>query len=55
MRGFFCEEREVRALPTMQNEIVNNYVADMAKYAEPSETVSRHRSEKGREDTVKEP
>lgn len=26
-------------VPTIQNEIINNYVADMAKYAEPSETV----------------
>ncbi|GHV00276.1 ATPase [Spirochaetia bacterium] len=26
-------------VPTVQNEIVNNYVADMAKYAGPSETV----------------
>jgi len=36
---FFAKNGKFVLIPTIQNEIVNNYVADMAKYAEPSETV----------------
>ena len=35
----FAQNGKLVLLPTIQNEIINNYVADMAKYAEPSETV----------------
>ena len=35
----FAKNGKLVLIPTIQNEIVNNYVADMAKYAEPSETV----------------
>ena len=35
----FVTNGKLVLMPTIQNEIVNNYVADMAKYAEPSETV----------------
>ncbi len=35
----FVNNGKLVLVPTIQNEIVNNYVADMAKYAEPSETV----------------
>ena len=35
----FAGNRKFVLMPTIQNSIVNNYVADMAKYAEPSDTV----------------
>lgn len=35
----FTQNGKTILIPTIQNEIVNNYVADMAKYAAPSETV----------------
>jgi len=35
----FAKNGKLVLIPTIQNEIVNNYVADMAKYAQPSETV----------------
>ena len=35
----FSQNGKTVLIPSMQNEIVNNYVADMAKYAEPSDTV----------------
>jgi hypothetical protein len=35
----FAEHGKTILIPTIHNEIVNNYVADMSKYAEPSETV----------------
>lgn len=35
----FARDGKLVLIPNLQNEIVNNYVADMAKYAEPSETV----------------
>ncbi|MCL2163489.1 MAG: ATP-binding protein [Oscillospiraceae bacterium] len=35
----FADSGKTILIPTIQNEIVNNYVADMAKYAEPPETV----------------
>ena len=35
----FSKNGKTVLIPPVQNEIMNNYVADMAKYAEPSETV----------------
>ena len=35
----FAKHGKTVLIPSIQNEVVNNYVADMAKYAEPSETV----------------
>lgn len=35
----FAGNGRIVLIPSIQNEIVNNYVADMAKYATPSETV----------------
>jgi len=35
----FARNGKTVLIPAIQNEIVNNYVADMAKYAEPSESV----------------
>ena len=35
----FAKNGKTVLIPSVQNEIVNNYVADMAKYADPSETV----------------
>jgi hypothetical protein len=35
----FSKHGKTVLIPTIQNEIVNNYVADMAKYAEPQETI----------------
>jgi hypothetical protein len=35
----FAKNGKLVLAPAIQNEIANNYVADMAKYAEPSETV----------------
>ena len=35
----FAKNGKTVLIPNIQNEIVNNYVADMAKYAEPPETV----------------
>ena len=35
----FSNNGKTVLIPPIQNEIVNNYVADMAKYADPSETV----------------
>lgn len=35
----FVNSRKLVLVPTVQNEIVNNYVADMAKYATTSDTV----------------
>ncbi|MCL2321011.1 MAG: ATP-binding protein [Oscillospiraceae bacterium] len=35
----FAKNGKTVLIPSIQNEIVNNYVADMAKYAEASETV----------------
>ena len=35
----FANHGKTVLIPTIQNEIVSNYVADMSKYAEPSETV----------------
>jgi predicted AAA+ superfamily ATPase len=35
----FAKNGKLVLISNVQNEIVNNYVADMAKYAEPSETV----------------
>jgi predicted AAA+ superfamily ATPase len=36
---FFSKNGKSVLIPTIQNEIENNYVADMAKYAEPDEAV----------------
>ena len=35
----FVRDGKLVMAPTIQNEIANNYVADMAKYSEPSETI----------------
>jgi predicted AAA+ superfamily ATPase len=35
----FARNGKLVLIPTIQNEIANNYVADMAKYAEPAEAV----------------
>ena len=35
----FAENMTFILIPSIQNEIVNNYIADMAKYSTPSETV----------------
>ena len=35
----FAKNGKLVLMPTIQNEIVNNYIADMAKYTEASETV----------------
>jgi len=35
----FAKNGKTVLVPTIQNEIVNNYMADMAKYAKPDETV----------------
>lgn len=35
----FAESKKLVLIPAVQNEILNNYVADMAKYATPGETV----------------
>ena len=37
--NFYAKNGKLVLAPTLQNEIVNNYVSDMAKYAEPSDTV----------------
>ena len=37
--GAFTKNGKTVLIPPLQNEIAGNYVADMAKYAEPSETV----------------
>ena len=35
----FAKNGKLVIIPAIQNEIINNYVADMAKYTEPSETI----------------
>ena len=35
----FSKNGKTVLIPTIQNEIISNYIADMTKYAEPSETV----------------